>query len=143
MPKLKDFIEKRRKELSSDLAPLMDQRAQIDAKIAHIHKELAELTTAGKAIGVPEQTAELPLNVSRREAPKITIKNAVLQILEHYPKGLLALDILDKINQRFDLEIVRSSLSPQLTRLKNYDEKIVKHGTIWLLAHPKKEGPAK
>jgi predicted nucleic acid-binding Zn-ribbon protein len=142
MTKLVDFIEKRRKELSESLAPLMEQRAEIDRKISNIHRELNDLNSAGDAIGVPKETIELPLNVIRREAPQITIKQAVLKILEHYPKGLHALDILDKVNQRFDLGIVRTSLSPQLTRLKRDDEKIVNDGPIWRLAHQKKEGPA-
>jgi hypothetical protein len=46
-----------------------------------------------------------------------SIKEAALEVLRDAPDGLLALDVLKRINDRRMEPISRSSLSPQLTRL--------------------------
>jgi hypothetical protein len=57
---------------------------------------------------------------------------AVLAVLEHKPNGMTALEILDEINAKyFNGTIVRTSLSPQLSRLKNRYEKIELRGNRW------------
>jgi hypothetical protein len=58
-----------------------------------------------------------------------------MSVLPEFPEGLLALDILAKINARFDLSLVRTSLSPQLTRLKR-EGRITNRGSIWLVPNP-------
>ena len=47
-----------------------------------------------------------------------TIKQAVIEILAAEGKGLVALDLLNRLNDRNGSTLVRSSLSPQLSRLK-------------------------
>ena len=56
-----------------------------------------------------------------------------MEVLRDHPGGLLALDILAKINERHGLGTVRTSLSPQLTRLKQ-ERKITNRGSTWMLA---------
>ena len=56
----------------------------------------------------------------------------VVAVLKDHPDGLVALDILKNINERFDKEYVRTSLSPQLTRLMN-NGKVHKKGKTWLI----------
>jgi hypothetical protein len=63
-----------------------------------------------------------------------TIMQAVLEVLKHRPEGMTALEILAEINDRyFDGSIVRTSLSPQLSRLKDRDHKVTLRGNRWFL----------
>jgi len=56
-----------------------------------------------------------------------------LALREKYPQGATALDILAYLNERWDRQIVRSSLSPQLSRLKK-EGVITLDNDIWKLA---------
>jgi hypothetical protein len=140
MPKLKDFITERATEIEKALEPLRDQLLETQRRIYAYERELADLRNAAKAIGIVNRI-ERPLGVTRRTAPSPTIKEAVLQILDDFPEGLIALDILAKINDRFSIRLVRTSLSPQLSRLKQ-EGKIVNHGSTWLKKAKKNEGPS-
>lgn len=109
---------------------------------AVLRKELADLESAkriyeqsGTAVGSPM----LPLQVGTRIA-RPTIKEGVLQLLkEASPMGLTALEILDRLNRRWWLgELKRTSLSPQITRLKKDGKVVPEHGT-WKL--PKDTAP--
>jgi hypothetical protein len=122
------------------LAPLMNERTKLEMKIQKLRMELAEIDQAAKAIGVSHQTAEVQLTAERRKTPTPTIKQAVLSILAEHPSGLTALDILALINRRFDLAIVRTSLSPQLSRLKQ-DHEIENDGSLWRIIEQKKARP--
>lgn len=65
-------------------------------------------------------------------APLFAALEAVLEVLKLNPEGMTALEILAEINRRyFDGKIVRTSLSPQLSRLKDRDHKIVLRGNRW------------
>lgn len=110
---LTDFIRQRTSELETQLSSLKSQKAEISHKIAVLEKEMQHLRNAAKAINMVNG-----LQISRRSPPKVTIKQAVKSVLEDFPDGLSALEILAEVNERFQLEVVRTSLSPQLTRLK-------------------------
>jgi hypothetical protein len=131
MNSIHDYIVKRIGELEDSLLPLRHQSKEITAKIDAIEKELADLRAAAKAIGMVNRLPKVPFHVTRRTEPEVTIKEAVMNVLADYPEGLIALDILGKVNERFDLGLVRTSLSPQLTRLKR-EGKITNHGSVWL-----------
>lgn len=66
--------------------------------------------------------------VDRAAPPSgLTIKEQVLMVLDRSPKPLPAGDILLRINDLFNNRLVRTSLSPQLSRLRDegrihYDE---------------------
>lgn len=63
-----------------------------------------------------------------------SIKQAVLDVMKHRPNGMTALEILAEINERyFEGRLARTSLSPQLSRLKDVDKKITLRGNKWLL----------
>ena len=75
----------------------------------------------------------LPSNVARIVGPR-TVKQMVIQLLdEEYPAGLTALEILDRIKKRWKSNLDRTTLSPQLTRLKKQDS-IRNDKTRWFLA---------
>lgn len=73
--------------------------------------------------------------LEKAASKKPTIMDAVLEVLKDQPNGMTALEILAEINMRyFNGAILRTSLSPQLSRLKDRDHKIVLRGTKWFIA---------
>jgi hypothetical protein len=141
MAKLQDFIPERAAELERLLDPLRRQQEEIAEKIRAYESELGELQNAAKAIGIVNRLHK-PLGITRKATPPLSIKEAVIEVLRDYPDGLIALDILAKINERFSMKLVRTSLSPQLSRLKQYDHKIEYDAGVWRLVAPKNEGSA-
>jgi uncharacterized coiled-coil DUF342 family protein len=132
MSGLREIIEKRRNEVRQLMEPLeataLEQRKNLnatEAKLRALAKEAAEIEKALQAIGQRE----------RREAT-VTIKEAILQVLGEADAGMTSSEILTAINERFFAEqgIPRTSMSPQLTRLKNDDHKIKRRGERYFLA---------
>jgi hypothetical protein len=65
--------------------------------------------------------AETPLGLTPKEITKKlgkTTQEMVLEVLTPEPQGMYALDILAEINRRWLPTLQRTSLSPQLSRLK-------------------------
>ena len=62
--------------------------------------------------------AEREKNLVEGPHGRMTIKDMARMVLAESKDGLTAEEILQKINQTFDVELVRTSLSPQLSRLK-------------------------
>lgn len=131
MSDLKKFLQKRVDEAQKQLDALRKQDIDLQRQIIKLERELTDLTNAARAIGIVKGLPTDKVLTARRRKPPITIKQAVLQVLKEHPEGLIALDILKKINERHALGIVRTSLSPQLSRLKG-DRKIVNRGNLWL-----------
>jgi hypothetical protein len=74
------------------------------------------------------------LAAANAKSAKPTIMHAVLIVLREARNGMTALEILDEINSRyFEGKILRTSLSPQLSRLKDRDRKIILRGNRWYL----------
>lgn len=60
-----------------------------------------------------------------------SIKRMVTDLLDEMrPHGLTALEIIDQIRVRWNVDVKRTSLSPQLTRLKN-DGEIYNDKGVW------------
>jgi hypothetical protein len=92
------------------------------AELSRWNAELDQIQSALRAI---EQT-EVKGN--------LTIMQAVLEVLKDHPNGMTAMEILAAINTRyFAGSIARTSLSPQLSRLKDRDVKIELKGNKWFL----------
>ncbi|GLQ22754.1 hypothetical protein GCM10007853_06280 [Algimonas ampicilliniresistens] len=127
------------------LANIAAQRAEIAIKILDLQSTLDELygdmsrlDKAEAAIRGQSLTGFKNLKPERakREAapePYRSIKQMVRLVLTDFPDGLIALDILSKINERFGKSFPRTSLSPQLSRLKQSGD-IYKDGKRWVLA---------
>ena len=119
------------------LAAMDDFFEYVKRRKAALRKELAELEAAERIFrqsGAGSGDATLPLPLT---APAIrpTIKEGVIQLLDEvYPMGLTALEILDRLNRRWWRGgLKRTSLSPQITRLKK-DEKVVSERGTWKVA---------
>lgn len=146
---LKEFILRRREQIRSEGTPLWKRRAEIadqlkevDAKIAELTTEWEDLKKAGTAINLPPHAESEPKPTEVAEAtpvrqPLLTIKEAILKVLEAKPEGMPSPEILDAINtQFFNGSIVRTSFSPQLSRLKA-DGEIIYNGSNYLLNQTK------
>ncbi len=131
MSDIRQFLETRRRQVDTELKKLFAERNEIQGKIDGLEREQNELDRAAKAIGMVNGLSSL--RVTRKAPTGMTIKQAVLQVLQDHPSGLIALDILREVNSRYEMAIVRSSLSPQLSRLKG-ESKISNDGNVWLLS---------
>lgn len=103
---------------------------------AAIRKELAELEAAERIYlqsGTAGGDAMLPFEMGE-PVLRPTIKEGIILLLEEaYPMGLTALEILDRLNRRWWRgELQRTSLSPQITRLKKAGKVTNERGT-WKL----------
>jgi uncharacterized coiled-coil DUF342 family protein len=128
---IREFLERRRDEARKEMAPLeanaADLRAKlgaVDTKLRVFTKELADIEKALQALGKKEKSETT-----------VTIKEAILQVLGDAPNGLTSPEILEAINDRFfEGTLPRTSMSPQLTRLKNDNHKIKARGDKYYLA---------
>lgn len=135
---LRLFMTERQKAIREEYEPLLERRKALRAefdevtkKLVLLKKELDEIEKAEQAIAgnVPDQKIAL------------TIKEAVIRVLDDEKRGMTAQQILVAINERFfDGSVVRSSLSPQLSRLNHKDKKIKFNGTLWSLRSGDEEG---
>jgi DNA-binding transcriptional ArsR family regulator len=130
---ISEFILRRRGELTGEAEPLRERLRAIDS-------ELRELKVAEDAIkrAPPSLLPPSPLFNSdpsyfmTGRAPRGAIKKAIVRTLAGHPDGLDAMSILSDINRRDGTDYERTSLSPQLSRLKA-DGIVTLNGNIWSL----------
>jgi hypothetical protein len=130
MSDIKQLLLKRRVEVAAKLPALEVTRdkhrgawMEAIAALTATKQELEKIDLALKTLEDAEAKSAQP-----------TIMNAVLEVLKQQPEGMTALEILDEINSRyFNGKYVRTSLSPQLSRLKDRDRKITLRGNRWYL----------
>jgi hypothetical protein len=134
-PTQQALLSSRLEELSTKSLILRAQIETLKAELALIDREMATLQEAnfrgvndagvdlGRRLGESTPDAAV-VNRVVRTPPKVasplvgSIKADVLSVLANAPDGLIALDILSAINARRDVPVHRTSLSPQLSRLK-------------------------
>lgn len=144
-PTLSDFINAKWRALTEaearikgELRKIADERTQLEraasaAGISLLDEPKAEVRdffagVSGNATSGDEQNH----SHSRRRRGRMSMKEAVLEVLREAGHGLSALEILPLMNQKIGVEYERTSLSPQLTRLKE-DGEIERDGVIWTL----------
>lgn len=119
---LREFIEKRETEIKELRAALL--------------AELRELRAAKAAIEGAHASSSSAQSSGR--GSRMTIKEMVLYVLEKREKCGTSEEIIAWIRDDFGQEVVRSSLSPQLSRLKDHDEKLTldEDSGQWCLRNP-------
>lgn len=128
MAKLRDLLLEQRSDISRRVMPLVSEITRLRETLANKQAELAvwraeleQVNSALKAVDDAEARTGKP-----------TIMEAVLEVLNDHDDGMTAMEILAEINARyFGGSIVRSSLSPQLSRLKDRHKKIELRGNRW------------
>lgn len=110
--------------------------SEIDEACAALNSERGQLVIAAAAAGI-DVPPPLGVQLAQRRAPPRatsgTIKKAVLDVLLRHDRPMQTQEILREINQLLETNYPRSSLSPQLSRLKA-DGKVTHDGTAWALA---------
>lgn len=113
---LRDFIQERRREILEQISALKIELQELKLAEAAIHS------------GTPSQTA-----VRRSDEDKPTIKEMILGALEGRKEGADAIKVITLIRQEYGEDVERSSLSPQLTRLRR-EGKVTLNNGIWKLS---------
>jgi hypothetical protein len=111
-------------ELEADRDVKKDGWVQSIKQVDTVQHEIAHIALMLKTLDEEDSKSAQP-----------TIMRAIMEVLKEKPEGMAALEILAEINRRyFGGSIVRTSLSPQLSRLKDRDHKIILRGNRWYLA---------
>lgn len=125
---------------------LARQRARLEKEIALLHAELTRIKIAQQAIARLEPSPKNADGVKRvngahshNSSDTKSIKEMVLEVLKEVPEGIKAIDLLESINAVYSVKLERTSLSPQLSRLKK-EEKIFKKGLLWYPQHREQKG---
>ena len=117
------------------MAPLLKKLAPIQIN----HAQICLSIDAVKHVQPSEKNRTFvtskKISILKPEGTK-RIKPMVLEILEKHTGGLKALDILSAIETDYDVKIMRTSLSPQLSRLKKSGA-IENRGKLWFLLKEK------
>lgn len=111
---------------------LTNRRSEIQTQLKALRGELREIEAASAALQDPQAEGSRPdAAITRRGRP--TLKEMAITILTDHPDGLEANDVRDRIAERFDVQVKRESMSPQLSRLAK--EGIIRRGghNKWLL----------
>lgn len=125
---LADFIARRRRELDEAEAKLIEE-------LRVISQERASLRQAEIAASRPKEVEiEFQQSLRKRKSniKPNTIMDSVINVLEKHRDGLIALDILRALNEIRESPLLRTSLSPQLSRLKQAGY-IELDGSTWRL----------
>lgn len=123
-PTVKDALLSIEKELSKRISAIQMQLAPLEKELADARRALQALSKAEEAVAPPPQ-AEHPASGSETQKPsspyeRLTMKELVMKALhEQFPHGADAQALLGFFAHAWGRnDIIRSSLSPQLTRLK-------------------------
>jgi hypothetical protein len=124
--RLSEFIARRRRELD-------DAEARLRAQLTAIIQERHALQVAEHAeVSTNKMHSSEDYKYKKRKIKSGTIMSDVLNILRKHPRGMIALDILAELNKEREYPLERTSLSPQLSRLK-YAGYIDLRGSNWTL----------
>lgn len=144
---LRDFLDNRRSELRKLIDEQQSEVAELELRyktakgiLAAMSLELGELDLAEKAIASTKSSGDISSgpNIRRRVRFKKkfrTIQDLALAVLAEQPNGADALKIIELIKERFGVEVPRTSMSPQLSRLKRQG-KIALNNMIWTITDP-------
>jgi hypothetical protein len=145
MSTLRQLLLHRRSEVDRDMqkamnaaaAPFLEEMREIDAALSAINTArsqvppLEDQAALIEAEAPAEQQPSTPREKTR--AIGLTLKEMILLTLRTRHRGADALTILDEINARWNIGLERTSLSPQLSRLKS-EGKLHLIGKVWSLA---------
>lgn len=128
-PNIRALLHRRREEL-------IKLRARVRAHLQQIDDELESIEKAAAAISFDFETAinqtEENAEKLKRPIPGMTMKEASIEILEKHPGGCTATEIRFLMRDMFGMNFERSSLSPQLSRLK-FDGVVTRRDGRWVL----------
>ncbi|AWM88621.1 hypothetical protein [Microvirga sp. 17 mud 1-3] len=123
MATLRDFITNRRAEIKQEIARLRTELRELD---------VVESTLNNVPLHQPTVRVSATVVPGRSEEASKTLKEMAVEVLSDRPEGADANQILKAIHERFGVEVARSSLSPQLSRL-GHEGVLERDSFIWKL----------
>jgi predicted nuclease with TOPRIM domain len=127
MSTTRDMLLSRKSEIAAQLPAMAEEWQALRNSLIKMQDRLNALQNEMETINEALKKLE-----PEETQGQITIMQAVMEVLNHKTNGMTAIEILDEINATyFNGTIVRTSLSPQLSRLKNRDKKIELRGNRW------------
>lgn len=127
----KDMLLRAQAELSGQLDRAHVENAKRREALAESEKQVTDLQRQLRGI---EVALKAMADEEAKPSGSVTIMQAVLEVMREKGEPMTARDILNAINRNhFAGSIRRSSLSPQLSRLKDRDRKIDLDGDKWFL----------
>ena len=137
---LNDFVQRRRREIEEAMQAAIRAAAQpFEHELLMLNRVEAMITDVGFGSADLEEvkhfvTAEYVKRTSERD--RMTLKQRIIQVLRRRGSAD-ALTILAEINRHWGLKVERTSLSPQLSRLKD-EGVLTREGKIWTLVQEHK-----
>ena len=111
---IRDFVERREKELRH-------HRAALEAQLAAINIELDELAAAKGCLGETSLKRQEKEIFAFAMAPGTTIKEMAIQaLLDRFPNGTTLVELRDFIHDAYGRDVSPSSLRTQMHRLKEF-----------------------
>jgi predicted Zn-ribbon and HTH transcriptional regulator len=112
---LAQFVKRSLADLTVREVSLRTELSKVSAQI----EQLKRAASIADEVVAPTQSSVLPL-VSRRprRLKGMTLKEAIVEILNQRGHGLTAAEILMELNSRHKTDFARESLSPQISRLR-------------------------
>ncbi len=133
------FVESRRTKIRKQIQRLEMALVELD-KSEKLFRMSEKVQAKARASGQPglefDQSAKAPSKIGQGLNVTVgggTIKEAVLALLADFPNGLTADEVLAKLNAGPMPTLARSSLSPQLSRLRHIDGAVAFRDSRWFL----------
>jgi hypothetical protein len=127
---IRDILAARRAELEAQVKDLMIELAQIDAAEKAIEGVSSGFGPQADFIAPLQPTANADRSASKPRDG--TIKDWICKALAANAHGLETEAVIEAVKQLGGPEVIRSSMSPQLSRLKS-DGVIKQVGRLWIL----------
>lgn len=121
-------------DMRSEIVPLEKEREQVRRGIRAMTGE----TIPSTGLRASSDAVAHHRRIANPSIQSLTFKQLVIKaLMEHFVNGATAIELLDFFKREWGREVLRTSLSPQLSRLKN-DNLIELRGKTWHLSKPVK-----
>jgi len=127
------FIARRRQELADAERPLREQLAAIERERHKLDRAEAAIASEAHVSDISKEGDMSHFSRRAKGGSLKTMKECVIEILGENASGLSAIEILPLLNRRLGTDYERTSLSPQLSRLKS-EGVVILDGINWRLA---------
>lgn len=119
---------------------LAKRKSEILNNIKVLRRELSEIRAMEQALTIQSDDLKNSKNPEFGSNQSLTFQDMIMLILKNTPEGATANELLEMIDRRFNKKIMRSSISPQLSRLKQKGRVTLKDG-IWTIISDSPETP--
>jgi hypothetical protein len=119
---------------------LAKRKSEILNNIKLLRRELSEIRAMEQALTIQSDDPKNSRNHELRSNQSLTFQDMIMLTLKSTPEGATANELLEMIDGRFNKKIMRSSISPQLSRLKQKGKVTLKDG-MWAIISDSPETP--